>query len=49
MMMCFGGKRRPRDDHLQWDDEGCLISVEVTGVTNPYAVDEGNKYVFKGE
>uniref|UniRef100_A0A8C1HRY9 ArfGAP with GTPase domain, ankyrin repeat and PH domain 3 n=1 Tax=Cyprinus carpio carpio TaxID=630221 RepID=A0A8C1HRY9_CYPCA len=37
--MCFGGRRRPRHHHLQWGKEDCLISAEVTGVTNPYAVD----------
>lgn len=47
MMMCFGGRRRPRDSHLQWGEEDCLISAEVTGVTN--TVDAGNESVFKGE
>lgn len=49
IMMCFGGKRRPRQSHVQWGDEDCLISVDVTRVANPNAVDAGNKYLFKGE
>ncbi|KAI7792377.1 putative arf-GAP with GTPase [Triplophysa rosa] len=35
MMMCFGGRRRTR----QCAEEDCLISEEVTGLTNPFAVD----------